>query len=145
MMYNTLSLTADQKRLIQATFPKILMRSKTVSDLFYSQLFWADQSLIPMFTHSREEQGRHLMHMLSAAISLLDEPEELRALMAELGRRHVAYGVQKKHYPLFGKALLAALERALGEGSFNAEVKSAWVQFFSVIAAMAIEGAYDAV
>lgn len=144
-MNDTLTLTTEQKRLIQATFPKLLMRSKTVSDLFYTQLFWADQSLIPMFTHSREEQGRQLMHMLSIIISVIDEPDQMHELVADLGKRHAAYGVKRKHYALFGKALLVAIERSLGEKTFNSTVKAAWANFFNIIAALAIEGAYDTV
>ena len=142
-MQNTVPISTNEKSLIQTTFPKIAMRSETITDLFYSQLYWADQSLIPLFEKSPREQGRILMRMLGKAIALLDEPDTLIPVIQELGVRHAGYGVKKKDYKIFGTALMSSLELVLGESVFNADVKAAWTVFYNMLASIAIEAAYE--
>src|SRR5262245_51915495 len=109
----TLGLTAEEQALVKMTFAKVSMRSATFSELFMNQLFWADQSLLKLSHLPKTELSRKFMQMMATVMAVLDKPEELRAIMEELGLEFAAQGVKKRHYTIFGKVLLATLERVL--------------------------------
>jgi hypothetical protein len=46
--------------------------------------------------------------------------------LENLGKQHVAYRVEKKHYYTVGLALLVTLETCLGD-DFTPEIKDAWL------------------
>jgi len=50
-----------------------------------------------------------------------------------LGKGHVAYGVEDKHYDTVGGALLYTLEAGLGD-DFTPDVKDAWTEVYTVLA-----------
>jgi nitric oxide dioxygenase len=58
----------------------------------------------------------------------------------ELGKRHKSYGVQPRHYDVFGDAMLWTLEIALG-ASWDKEMAAAWKATYDLLAAAMIEGA----
>ena len=87
-----------------------------------------------------EAQGRKVMHMFAEIVRTLDQPEELVAEVADLGRRHVGYGVQDDQYDSVGTALLWTLERGLGS-AFTAEVRDAWTEAYLLCASIVRRGA----
>jgi nitric oxide dioxygenase len=143
-MDNTLGLTTEEQSLIKTTFAKISMRSTTFSELFLNQLFWADQSLLKLSNFPKNEMSRKFMQMMGTVMAVLDKPEELRAIMEELGLEFAAHGVKKRHYTIFGKVLLATLERVLGV-NFTPEVKEAWTHLTDFLTTIAVEAAYGKV
>jgi hemoglobin-like flavoprotein len=80
-----------------------------------------------------EQQRRKLMQVLSVAVAALDRLDALGPALEELGRRHVGYGVQDRHYDLVGGALLWTLEQGLGDG-YTASVRDAWTAAYSTLA-----------
>jgi len=143
-MDHTLGLTAEEQSLVKTTFAKVSMRSATFSELFMNQLFWADQSLLKLSNLPKNELSRKFMQMLATVMSVLDKPEELRAIMEELGLEFAAEGVKKRHYTIFGKVLLATLERVLGE-NFTPDIRAAWTHLADFLSTIAIEAAYGKV
>ena len=59
--------------------------------------------------------------------------EELVPTIADLGRRHTAYGVTDAHYDSVGAALLWTLEQGLGN-AWTADVKAAWAAAYTLLA-----------
>jgi hemoglobin-like flavoprotein len=55
----------------------------------------------------------------------LSRPQQILGAVAELGRRHLMYGVRPEHYATVGAALLWTLQTGLGN-AFTAEVREAW-------------------
>lgn len=141
-MENILTLTLEQKRLIQTSFAKITMRSGTFCELFYNQLFWADQSLLPLVKGTKNETHRWLMQTLSTYVALLDKPEALQEAVQQLSKAAAAAGYKKRHYAAFGKALMEALERVLGKGLTD-EVRDAWLRLYNNVSAVALQAGYD--
>jgi hemoglobin-like flavoprotein len=74
-----------------------------------------------------------LMQALRFAVATLDNPRELLPVLESLGRRHVYYGVEDRHYDTVGIALLDALAHLLGP-AFTPEVKDAWVAIYTHLA-----------
>jgi hemoglobin-like flavoprotein len=63
--------------------------------------------------------------------------------LAELGRRHLSYGVKPYHYEKLRSALLWALGQALGL-EFDTETRAAWEQLLSLISAVMLDAAAQA-
>src|SRR5215212_6808084 len=108
-------MTPEQKRLVQESFEQLKPIAHTAGRLFYIRLFDLDPSLSRLFKNDLDEQSRKLMQMLGMAVKGLDRPHELMPAVEALGRRHINYGVEDRHYETVGKALLWTLDKGLGE------------------------------
>lgn len=131
-----MSITLEQKKLVQETWEKVVPIADTAADLFYGRLFEIDPELKPLFKSAdMKEQSRKLMQMLGMAVKGLDNLDQLIPAVENLGRRHVGYGVKDSHYDTVGDALLWTLEKGLGE-DFTPEVLDAWAQTYIVLASV---------
>ena len=126
-------ITATQKMLVQDTFDSIAPIADDAAALFYRRLFELDPSLRTMFRGDMAEQRQKLMNMIGAAVRGLDRLEQLVPIVQDLGRKHVGYGVEDRHYDTVGAALLWTLEKGLGSG-FTPEVKEAWAAVYGLLA-----------
>jgi hemoglobin-like flavoprotein len=122
-------MTPQQIQLVQSTWSQVVPIAPAAAALFYGRLFELDPSLRPLFRTGIEEQGRKLMAMIDAAVGGLTQLDKLVPAVQELGRRHVGYGVEDKHYDTVGAALLWTLDKGLG-AEFTPPVKEAWTQAY---------------
>jgi len=122
-----------QAQLIRESFAKVEPRAAIAALMFYQRLFALDPSLRPLFQRDIEQQGVKLMQALKFAVATLDSPRELQPVLESLGRRHVYYGVEDRHYDTVGAALMDALAYLLGP-SFTLEVKEAWLAIYTHMA-----------
>jgi len=135
--------TAVQKTLVQDTFDSIAPIADDAAALFYRRLFELDPSLQAMFRGDMAEQRRKLMNMIGAAVRGLDRLEQLVPVVQDLGRKHVRYGVEDRHYDTVGAALLWTLEKGLGS-AFTPQVKEAWAAVYQLLASTMQTAARDA-
>ncbi|HET9040571.1 MAG TPA: globin family protein [Gemmatimonadales bacterium] len=104
---------------------------------FYAKLFELDPDAERLFaTTDMVAQGHKVMRMFAEIVHNLDRPETLVAEVADLGRRHVGYGVQDHQYDSVGIALLWTLERGLGP-AFTDEVRNAWTEAYLLLSTVA--------
>jgi hemoglobin-like flavoprotein len=127
-------MTPVQQILVQESFAKVVPIADVAATLFYEGLFQRDPSLRPLFKEDMTEQRRKLMAMLGTAVANLGNWERIAAAVQALGRRHVTYGVTPAHYDTVGQALIATLEKGLGDG-FTPEVREAWLSCYAAVAA----------
>jgi hemoglobin-like flavoprotein len=118
-------MTTAQETLVQTSFVKVASIADAAAILFYDDLFERDPSLRPLFKEDMTEQRRKLMSMLTTAVVHIDNWDHIAGAVRALGQRHVAYGVQPAHYETVGAALLATLEKGLGD-DFTPDVRAAW-------------------
>src|SRR5262245_12561508 len=135
-------MTDQQVQLVQQTFMKVLPISDLAAQLFYKRLFEIDPSLKPMFKGDMQEQGRKLMQMIGMTVQGLSVPGEIMGLVADLGRKHVEYGVVDAHYDTVCAALMWTLGQGLGT-SFTPEVKIAWTEAYEFLAKIMKDAAAD--
>ncbi|HNM38249.1 MAG TPA: globin family protein, partial [Anaerolineales bacterium] len=129
-----MSITLEQKRLVQETWEKVVPIAETAAELFYGRLFEIDPELKPLFKNAdMKEQKMKLLQMLGMAVKGLDNLDQLVPAVENLGRRHVGYGVKDSHYDTVGDALLWTLEKGLGE-DFTPEVMEAWTETYVTLA-----------
>ncbi len=135
-------ITPEQKALVQSTWKSVVPIADTAADIFYNKLFELDPNLKPLFKGDLAEQKKKLMQTLGVAVSSLDHLDDLIPILQDLGKRHVAYGVEDKHYGTVGEALLYTLETGLA-GAYTPEVAKAWEAVYTVVSSVMIEAASE--
>jgi hemoglobin-like flavoprotein len=134
-------MTPEDKKLVQASFAKVVPIADQAAALFYQNLFSMDPSLKPLFKGDMAEQGKKLMTMIATAVNGLDHLDTIVPAVQDLGRRHVDYGVTPGHYDTVGAALIQTLAQGLGP-AFTPEVKNAWIAVYGVLATTMKTAAY---
>ena len=118
--------------LVQGTFKQVVPIADKAAEIFYGKLFEKDPSLKPMFKGDMKDQGAKLMSMIGAATNGLNDLDTLVPIVQKLGRDHIKYGVEDKHYETVGSSLIETLEAGLGD-AFTPDVKDAWVEVYGVL------------
>jgi len=135
-----LTLSARQKRLVRESFESVKEYDNSVVVLFYGRLFELAPEVRALFKIDIREQSRKLLETLNALVDALDRFEQLRPPLADLGRRHVNYGVQEYHYEKLRSAMLWAMGQALGV-EFDRETRAAWESLLIDVSAVMLEAA----
>lgn len=107
--------------------------SRLVGELFYGKLFFEQPELRKMFPSDMEEQYDKLIGKFNVVFARLHQLDTLKDDISALAQRHVAYGVQPKHYAFVGEALLWTLQRGLGE-HWTPPVAQAWQVCYEILA-----------
>ncbi|MDP9191886.1 MAG: protein kinase [Acidobacteriota bacterium] len=129
----------DVHELVQTSFELVAARKEEAAALFYMKLFEIAPEVRPLFASTDiRVQGEMLMNMLATAVRGLDRLDELKPALADLGRRHAAYGAQIPHYAVVEACLLHTVETIAGSG-FNLDVKLAWTAIYNFVAETMIE------
>lgn len=124
----------EQKRLLKESWKKVVPIADTAARLFYDRLFEIDPTAQPLFEASDlDEQRKKLVQALSVVVNGLDRLDDIVPVVADLGRRHVQYGVTNRHYESVGSALLWTLEKSLGP-DFTPDTKAAWTTAYTLLA-----------
>jgi hemoglobin-like flavoprotein len=126
-------MTPENQTLVRESFALVIPVKAEAAAMFYGRLFQLDPSLRALFTTDMDEQGRKLMAMIGVAVANLNKLEAIVPAVQDLGRRHIAYGVQPQHYDTVATALLWTLEQALGEG-FTPATRAAWTEAYTILA-----------
>lgn len=126
-------MNAEQVRLVQESFRKVLPIADAAATLFYGRLFDLDPKLEALFKGDMVEQGRKLMQMLGVAVNSLDRLEQVLPAVSALGARHARYGAREKDYDTVGRALIWTLKKGLGE-EFTPETEAAWSEVYTTLA-----------
>ena len=133
----------EQIQLVQSTFGRVRNDADGVAALFYGRLFEIAPEVRPMFRGDMTAQGRKLMTALALAVDSLTRLESLIPALESLGRKHVQYGVQDKHYDVVGQALLWTLEKGLGL-AWTPEARDAWAATYGIVASVMQKAAAEA-
>lgn len=130
----------QQKKLVQTSFARIVPKAEYAAKVFYGRLFEVLPEVEPLFKSDLKTQGIKLFQVISFAVCSLDNLDELHPLLYDLGRRHIKYGTQNHHYDYVGDSLIWTLENVLKD-EFTPEIKQAWLDIYSLMAAAMIEAA----
>src|SRR5262245_26077675 len=129
-------MTRDKIALVQTSWPKVAANIHALTTRFYEHLFEIDDSAAKLFAGvDMVAQREKLAQSLAIVVASLDNLEQLVPHIAALGKRHVNYGVEERHYDSVGDALLWALRDTLGT-SFTTELHEAWAEAYTLIASV---------
>lgn len=137
-------MSPEQKTLVQETWRQVVPIADVAASLFYGRLFVIDPSTRDLFAGlDLESQKKKLIRALAMVVGSLDHVEELAPTIADLGRRHVGYGVRDAHYDSVGTALLWTLEQGLAD-AWTAEVQEAWTAAYGLLSGVMRDAANEA-
>lgn len=133
---------ATDIQLVQSSWEKVKPISDEAARLFYARLFELDPEAQSLFKGDMDVQGQKLMNMISMAVSQLNNLDGIIDMLQASGRRHVGYGVKDSQYETVGIAFLDTLNTGLGD-AFTPEVKSAWVNVYTLMATTMMEAGQE--
>jgi hemoglobin-like flavoprotein len=112
--------------LLRSSFDQLKPQADDLAQRFYARLFSTYPQVRPLFrTNDFAEQRRKLMASVAAVVSMVDRPEQLRPVLATMGRQHAELGVQPRQYDFVRASMLAAMADSLGE-RWTAELSHTW-------------------
>lgn len=127
--------------LLNRSFAQVKNQGSEFTTKFYSNLFTDYPEVKPLFANTQmEEQKKKLFDSLVLVVDNLQEPGVLSTTLKGLGTKHVRYGVLPLHYPMVGGSLLKTFDAFLGS-DWTPEVKQAWVEAYTAVAHLMLEGA----
>ena len=126
----------EQRQRIQESWSLAASSVDELTIRFYARLFEIDPGAARLFAGTdMVSQRRKFADMMHAIVAAIDEPRQLVPGAAALARRHVAYGVEDRHYDSVGDAFLHALAQSLG-AAFTDEVRTAWSEAYALLASV---------
>jgi class 3 adenylate cyclase/hemoglobin-like flavoprotein len=130
----------DAAFITQSQINRISSAGEEFVSRFYSHLFRLDPGVESLFPREGmpHQHHRFLQHF-TGAVRELRQPARLTERLHSLGGRHRGYGVVAGHFPVAGKALLAAIVETLGE-EFDDDTASAWQAVFGEVARLMQQG-----
>lgn len=111
---------------VQRSFDLVSQRSDEFAELFYRHLFadWPD--VVPLFEDVElVSQRKKLFATMTLVVSHLDRVDVVHPVLAELGKRHVGYGVTNGFYEAFGVTFLKTLAESL-PCDWNPDLEASW-------------------
>jgi hemoglobin-like flavoprotein len=138
-------MTSEERSLILASVQRLQPDADRMAAVFFERLFAAAPNCRHLFAAtSLEGQFLRLLHVLTEIAALHERPEGLVRTAAELGRRHVEYGVTDAHYQAVEEALLAVIDRAPAACP-TPEVRRTWRETYELVSGIMRRAATRAV
>lgn len=133
-------MTPNQIILVRDSFAKLTPSHEAVAIRFYEKLFEIDPSTRKLFDGEMRTQGVKLIVAVATVVRALDNLGPVLETVRELGRHHVKYGVENRHYVSVGQALLETLHECFG-AAFDGEMRAAWTKAYEAVSETMIESA----
>ncbi|WP_225801317.1 globin domain-containing protein [Streptomyces sp. NK15101] len=127
------------RRTIHRYLPLVTPFSDLITHL-YEAMFEQHPYLRGLFPDSMDFQRAHLERAFWYLIEHLDQPHEVTAFCARLGRDHRKLGVRPVHFEVFETALAEALRRSAG-GRRVEEMERAWLRMVRYAVTAMVDGA----
>lgn len=129
-------MTPEDTELVKEIWQRVNADGDTVAVLFYERLFAIDPSTRELFANAdMAAQRSKLLQALGIIVADLDRPDALAPVLQSMGRRHLAYGVRKRHYDSVCDALLWSFEQGLGD-DWTRETAAAWRRAYVLVSEM---------
>ncbi|CAM2999363.1 FAD-binding oxidoreductase [Prescottella defluvii] len=100
---------------------------------FYTQFFGRSPQSRALFPAGMDGQRVKLVAAIEFIVRGLDDTEQLLPFLAQLGRDHRKYGVQREHYAAAGNALLDALRDADSDEPWDPRSDAVWRELIALI------------
>ncbi len=126
-------MTPEQIEHVNQSWQSIVLMGDTAIAMFYRRLMDIDASSHALFADADMRAQRiKFMDTFGLCVRSLNDLEECRPMLEQLGRRHAAIGVEDHHYDSVRDALLTMIESGLGQ-ILDEQAKEAWNAAFDEI------------
>jgi len=132
-----MSLTAEQKKLVQSTASIMKQHGKEITTKFYSTMFAEHPEIRNFFNQTNQKTGKQPIALAQTVYYFAENLDNLEAMKPQMDRissKHRAILVKPEHYPVVGKYLIQAIKEFLGDKA-TPELMAAWQALYDLIAA----------
>lgn len=132
---------AQTIEVIKSTVPLLEEHGRSITDVFYQNLFLQHPYLKNIFNMANQGKGEQSHALSDAVLAYAKNIENLEALLpavARIAHKHVSLGVQPKHYAVIGETLLAAIQEVLSLPDDHPAL-AAWGEAYGVLADVFIQ------
>lgn len=129
-------LSQETIKIIKSTVPVLEEHGKTITTVFYKNMFEAHPELLNVFNHANQSKGRQqtaLANTVYAAAANIDNLEAIVPAVVQIAHKHKSLGITPEQYPIVGYHLLGAIKEVLGDAA-TPEIIQAWGEAYEVIA-----------
>ncbi|MEK5036821.1 NO-inducible flavohemoprotein [Sporosarcina sp. FSL K6-3457] len=129
-------LSQETINIIKSTVPVLEQHGKTITTVFYKNMFEKHPELLNIFNHANQSQGRQqtaLANTVYAAAANIDNLAAIIPAVVQIAHKHKSLGIKEEHYPIVGYHLLGAIKEVLGDAA-TPEIIAAWGEAYGVIA-----------
>lgn len=133
-------LSQETITIIKSTVPVLEQHGKTITTVFYKNMFEAHPELLNIFNHANQSQGRQqnaLAGLVYAAAANIDNLSAVLPAVVQVAHKHKSLNITPEQYPIVGYYLLGAIKEVLGEAA-TPEIIGAWGEAYEVIAGVFI-------
>jgi hemoglobin-like flavoprotein len=136
-------MTPEQLELVRSSYAALGDERRAVARDFYRRLFAADPAVEELFGDDPDVMAAKFSDELAAIVEAIVSFDAFATRLQGLAARHVAYGVQTRHYRLVGDALVAALAEALAP-RWDETLDAAWRTAYNLVAEVMMAAAAQA-
>lgn len=133
-------LSTAQADLLTESFAQIRASSIDYSTLFYHRLFLRHPFVRSLFPDDLTPQVTIFRATIDALVAGVHDLPSQHAILSEMGRRHVRYGVKAAHYAMVGEVLIDTLAELSG-AAFTRKTRVAWETLYAEVARVMIAAA----
>lgn len=122
--------------IVKSTAPVLAQHGKTITSVFYRNMFAAHPELLNIFNHANQARGRQQAALANTVYAAAEHIHDLSVILPAvkvIAHKHRALGVRAEHYPIVGEHLLGAIKEVLGDAATDDILKS-WEEAYGVIA-----------
>jgi len=128
----------EQKTLVLQSWKKVEPATPEAVDLYFKTLFAVDPGLRMTFPEDLDREGKRLFSVISTAVRMLDQVDELTPVLRDFAEHYERRGVRDRDFSTIGIALINSLRHQLGP-EFDAATQEAWIDAYSLISGIALE------
>jgi len=127
-----MKLTTQEKNNIIQSMNELKTKNVDISFNFYD-IFLKNEEVAVLFKNVPLKTQQEMFKVsLESIIYFMDNPNQVKIELSEMGRRHKRYGVKKYHVPIFKDALLEAINKSF-DGKLNDETTLLWGKVIDMI------------
>jgi hemoglobin-like flavoprotein len=125
--------TPEQLALVQSSYAALGDAAPAMARDFYRRLFASDPTVEGLFDADADVMATKFSDELAAIVQAIVSFDAFAIRVRDLAARHVAYGVQTRHYRLVGEALMGALAAQLAP-DWTPDLEAAWRRAYNLVA-----------
>ena len=131
-----MTLTAEQKKLLQDNISVMKEHGKEITTNFYATMFKEQPEMRNFFNQTNQKTGKQPIALAQTICYFVDNLDNLNVMVPQMSRissKHRAITVKPEHYPIVGKYLMKAIKEHMGEKA-TPELMAAWQAVYDLIA-----------